>query len=55
MSDRCPLGYLSDASNPAFNTAPREDQHETFVISKAKSTLDLLKVLCWSLGGAVFK
>ena len=35
--------------------APYEDQHQTSVISKAIVKLDLCKVLCWSLDGAVSK
>ena len=32
---------------------PHGDQHQISGISWATSTLDLRKVLCWSLGGAV--
>ena len=32
---------FSEASNQDFNTAPRQDQHQTFVISKATSALDI--------------
>ena len=34
--------------------APHQDQHQTSGISQATFNLHLLKVLCWSLGGAVF-
>ena len=34
---------------------PHGDQHQTSGISWATSTLDLRKVSCWSLDGAIFK
>ena len=41
--------------NSNFDIAPYKDQYQTLVICKATVKIYLCKVLCLSLGGAVFK